>query len=49
MDSSDDEVEVHSDGEDRIETEHNAPSRNSHDVISNRNSNEVFCKKDRRN
>jgi len=36
-DSSDDEA--NSDGEDRIETEHNAPSRNSHIPTSNRNSN----------
>jgi pSer/pThr/pTyr-binding forkhead associated (FHA) protein len=37
MDSSDDEA--NSDGEDRIETEHNIPSRNSHLPTSNRNSN----------
>lgn len=39
MDSSDDEA--NSDGEDRIETEHNVPSRNSHIPTSNRNSNIV--------
>jgi hypothetical protein len=39
MDSSDDEA--NSDGEDQIETEHNVPSRNSHNPTSNRNSNIV--------
>ena len=39
VDSSDDEA--NSDNEDRIETEHNIPSRTSHNPSSNRNSNIV--------